>query len=116
MWVNGSLTTDTGFDVICCSCLQYKNVQNCKQIDLLSANQQKKFLIKPCFLLKNRNDAFYVCVPCKLLIDKNQMGIYRDDSSIAVRIPKREQDNLRKRITKVFKDFEFNITINIGLR
>ena len=68
-----SFATDTGFDVICCSCLQYKTLQNCKQIDILSSNQQKKFLIKPCFLLRNRNDAFYVCIPCKVLIDKNQM-------------------------------------------
>ena len=60
-----SFTTDTGFDVICCSCLQYKNVQTCKQIDLLSTNQQKKFLIKPCSLLKNRNDELYVCISCK---------------------------------------------------
>ena len=54
-------TTDTGFDVICSSCLQYKSRNLCKSIESLDERRRNKFLIKPCFLLKNRSEEHFFC-------------------------------------------------------
>ena len=65
--------TDTGFDVICSCCLQYKNATACQTINVLSANQQKKFTIRSCNLLKNRSEGFFICASCKTDIDKDKI-------------------------------------------
>ena len=65
--------TDTGFDVICSCCLQYKNEALCKNIDVLSAKQQRDFTVKNCDLLRNRSGNFFICMSCKSDIDKDKM-------------------------------------------
>ena len=59
-----SLATDTGFDVICSSCLQYKSKSYCKPIRCLSKSKIKKFIVKSCCLLKNRAYGQFVCHLC----------------------------------------------------
>ena len=59
-----TFTTDTGFDLICCCCLQFKSAYACKNIDVLSANQQKEYTIKTCKLLENRKTGLNVCTSC----------------------------------------------------
>ena len=71
--LRSSYRTDTGFDVICSCCLQYKNATACHTIDVLSAKQQKKFTIKSCNLLKNRSEGFFICASCKTDIDKDKI-------------------------------------------
>ena len=46
-----TFATDTGFDIICSSCLQYKNKNYCKPIIILSQAKQKKFIVKNCAIL-----------------------------------------------------------------
>ena len=59
-----SFHCDTGFDVICSSCLQYKNRDYCESIDKLSEARKKRFIVKYSSLLKNRSDGQYVCNLC----------------------------------------------------
>ena len=56
--------SDTGFDVICGSCLQYKSIQYCKQTSFLSKEKKRKCIIKKCNLLKNRSNNQFVCNLC----------------------------------------------------
>ena len=58
------IKTETGFDVICSSCLQYKNKVYCKSVNILSNEKKKKFIVEYCSLLKNRSNAQYVCNLC----------------------------------------------------
>ena len=65
--------TDTGFDLICSSCLQYKCMEYCKSISVLSIEAQKKFIISNCALLKNREEGQYVCNLCLKDIKKGRL-------------------------------------------
>ena len=53
--------------------MQYKNAAACQDINILSAKQQRNFIIKPCDLLRNRSEKFFICNSCKLEIDKDKM-------------------------------------------
>ena len=64
---------DTGFDVPCSSCLEYKNREYCKSIELLSKDQKRKYTIKSCFLLRNRSEKRYICNLCWTDIMKNKV-------------------------------------------
>ena len=66
------LPTDTGFDVICSSCLQYKNKSFCKPIQILSKETSRNFIVQDCALLKNRTAGQFVCNPCLNDIKKNK--------------------------------------------
>ena len=68
-----TLATDTGFDVICSSCLQYKSKTYCKQIKFLKKQKIKKFIVEFCSLLKNRTDGQFVCNLCLKDIRKNKI-------------------------------------------
>ena len=48
-----NLKTETGVDVICSSCLQYKSKSLCKTSESISNVQAEKYLVKFCSLLKN---------------------------------------------------------------
>ena len=47
-----TFATDTGFDVICSICLEYKSLQYCKPVSTLS-KERKFHSKKKCSLLKN---------------------------------------------------------------
>ena len=64
---------DTGFDVICSSCLQYKNMQYCKPVSILSKEKQKTFIVKYCSILKNRSKDQVVCNICLKDIKQNKV-------------------------------------------
>ena len=59
-----TIATDTGFDIICSSCLQYKSFQYCKPVSNLSKENIKKFIVKKCTILKNRSTGQHVCNLC----------------------------------------------------
>ena len=66
-----SLPTDTGFDLVCSCCLQYKSSGFCKPIKCLSKEKIRKFIIDFCPLLKNRTEGQFVCHPCLNDIKRN---------------------------------------------
>ena len=78
-----TLKTETGFDIICSSCLQFKSRHYCKPIECLSNAKVEKFIVNFCSLLKNRTTGQFVCNLCLKDINKN-------------RIPKRSKINLFK--------------------
>ena len=59
-----SLSTDTGFDVIC--------KVYCKSINLLSKEKKHKFVVKYCHLLRNRSNEQYICNLCFKDIQKDK--------------------------------------------
>ena len=68
-----TLKTDTGFDVICSSCLQYKSRHYCKFVNTLTEDKINKFIIKKCSLLKNKYDNQFVCNLCIKDIKKDKL-------------------------------------------
>ena len=72
--------TDTGFDLICSCCLQYKSEYACKSINVLSSKQQKEYTVKKCKLLESRSEGLGICNSCLAEIKrgkrpKNAIGI-----------------------------------------
>ena len=67
-----SLLNDTGFDVVCSSCLQYKSKDFCKPISRLSREKITKYIIRFCFILKNRTEGQFICNACFNDIKKNK--------------------------------------------
>ena len=63
--------SETGFDIICSSCLQYKSLQYCKPVTVLSLEAQRKFIFKYCALLKNRSNNQHICNMCLKVIKRN---------------------------------------------
>ena len=59
-----NFTTDTGFDVVCASCMQYKSLTYCKSTSLLDAEQKSKFLVRQCKYLVTKYEGYYVCNIC----------------------------------------------------
>ena len=59
-----SYHTDTGFDCICSSCLQYKKMEFCRPVTILSEEKLKQFIVRYCGLLKNRSNIQHVCNLC----------------------------------------------------
>ena len=68
-----SFDTDTGFDRICSSCLQYKSMQYCKSISILNDQEKKKYIVNNCALLKNKTDDQFVCNLCLKDIKKDRV-------------------------------------------
>ena len=66
------LQTDTGFDIICSSCLQYKSSEYCKPISILNQQDKNKYIVKYCGLLRNRTEGQFVCNICLKDINRNK--------------------------------------------
>ena len=64
--------TDTGFDVICGSCLQYKSLEYCKPTSILNEELQRKYIVKHCALLQDRSSDQHVCNLCLKEIKRNK--------------------------------------------
>ena len=64
------ILNDTGMDLICCSCVEWKSVGNCKPIDKIPTEKIVKYLIEND-LTRNSDGRFYVCLTCKASIDRN---------------------------------------------
>ena len=59
-----TLDSDTGFDLICSSCLQYKQREYCQNIDTLSKDLITKYIVNYSYLVKNRTEGQFVCNLC----------------------------------------------------
>ena len=66
-----TLATDTGFDVICSSCLQYKSKQYCKLISCLDQKKREKF--RSSIVQGYKIDTMVVCNLCLKDIEQNKM-------------------------------------------
>ena len=73
-------------DIICSSCLQYKQMEFCKSSTILSKEKQRKFLVKDCFLVKHKAKGQFVCNLCLKDIKNDKL-------------PKRSQINRFKHAT-----------------
>ena len=71
--VLSTLDTDTGFDLICSSCLQYKQREYCQNITTLSKEIVSKFIVNDSYLVKNRTEGQFVCNLCLIDIKNNTM-------------------------------------------
>ena len=67
------LDSDTGFDLICSCCLQYKQKEYCQNIVTLSNEMVKKFIVQDCYLIKNRTEGQFICNLCLKDIKNNVM-------------------------------------------
>ena len=59
-----TLDSDTGFDLICSSCLQYKQREYCQNINTLSKDLITKYIVDYSYLVKNRTEGQFVCNLC----------------------------------------------------
>ena len=62
--LSSTLATDTGFDMICSSCMQYKSKRYCRPIEKLDKRKHAQFIVKFCSLLKNRHEGQFICNLC----------------------------------------------------
>ena len=67
-----NLETDTGFNIICCSCNEYKSRQSCVNIikrgtdqSIFSPEQEYEFLLKDDKYNLSIDGNFYICLTCK---------------------------------------------------
>ena len=64
------LLSDTGMDLICCSCVEWKSRNSCVSSEKFTVEKLYKYCTETD-LTRNADDRFYVCQTCKLMIDKN---------------------------------------------
>ena len=93
--ITAKLDSDTGFDLICSCCLQYKQKEYCQDIVTLSKEIVKKFIVQDCYLIKNRTEGQFICNLCLKDVKKDVM-------------PKRSHANKFK-----FADFPANFIRNL---
>ena len=104
---------DTGFDLICSSCLQYKSMEYCKSIEILSIEDQKKYIIQNCALLKNREEGQYVCNLCLKDIKKSRWPKRSHKSSFRLaNFPKYLIDKLKKICPMKKSEFSSGLTLD----
>jgi hypothetical protein len=64
------ILNDTGMDLICASCVEWKSVGSCKSISKIPNEKAVKYLIET-ELTQNSDGQYYVCETCKSSIDRN---------------------------------------------
>ena len=64
-----SIETDTGFNVVCACCTEYKSRNVCTGVQVLSQNKQDIYLVPD---MKSKDRKTYVCRPCRKSIDANE--------------------------------------------
>ena len=65
-----SVNSDTGFNVICISCTEFKSRYSCTTINVLSDAQQDLYLLKYQKLI-SKDKKSYVCKSCRSNISNN---------------------------------------------
>ena len=55
---------DTGFQLICCNCNQYKSKSVSIKVEKLSLELQEKYLIKDEGVNMSKDGNFYICKTC----------------------------------------------------
>ena len=68
-----NLVTDTGFDLICACCFQYKVQSVCKKVSSDVKDKYGKFIAEECLLLKNRTEGLYICNLCFSEMKQNKV-------------------------------------------
>ena len=58
-------------DTICCICLELKSSNSCINVNSLSREKIEKFVVE-LDLTKNINGKYYVCLSCRLALNKNK--------------------------------------------
>ena len=115
-----SIELDTGFDVICCCCIEYKSRYACTKITVLPTAKQKKYLINTK-LVVSKDGKRYVCKSCRSQIAKDKIPeksekIYLRQADIPRHLKKRIQGltNYGKVLRKndVSKNFEQSLELN----
>ena len=66
-----NILIDTGMDLICSSCVEWKSVTSCAPIDKISTDKAMKYLIESD-LTRNIDGNYYVCSTCKSSIDNDK--------------------------------------------
>ena len=65
------LLTDTAMERICISCIEWKSMNSCVIADKVHIERLYKFCVESD-LTRSPDSKFYVCITCKLSIDKNK--------------------------------------------
>ena len=68
-----SIDTDTGFNVICVCCAEYKSRYACTGIQVLSEQQQRKYLIRNDRKLISKDGKKYICKSCRGQIEAKKV-------------------------------------------
>ena len=105
--------TDTGFDLICSSCLQYKSTDYCKSINVLSHKEQKKYLISKCSIMKHREEGQFICNLCLTDIRKGKVPKRSHKSSFRfANFPKYLIEKLKSICTFKQNEFSSGLTLD----
>ena len=67
-----TFTTDTGFDVVCLSCLQFKSIHYCKSISKLDTEKRRQFLVEDYIFARTKYGANFVYNICFQSISKGE--------------------------------------------
>ena len=67
-----SVDSDTGFNVICACCSEYKSRYTCTGIQVLTVSQQRKFLINKKLVI-SKDGQRYICKVCRIHIKKGKI-------------------------------------------
>ena len=92
-----SIDIDTGFNVICICCAEFKSRYACTGIQVLSDSQQKKYLIRNDKRLVSKDGKLYICKPCRSQIDANKLPKKSEKKNLKFsEIPSFLRRNLKK--------------------
>ena len=69
-----SLKNETGMDIICSVCFEYKSSTSCSRLEFEPREKIQKFAVEEAFT-KNIDGFFYICTLCKTSIKKGQEPI-----------------------------------------
>ena len=70
--------TDTGFEVICCCCNQFKCKNKCTKAKRLSLEEHNTYLLKDEAFNLSKDNEFYVCNICFKKIKAKNMSSNKD--------------------------------------
>ena len=65
------LNTDTGMDLICAVCCEYKSKSNCTSVLKLNADDLCKYVVDS-EMTRSKDGNLYVCHPCKKNLDSGK--------------------------------------------
>ena len=68
--IQNGILNDTGMDLICCACLEWKSVGSCTSTNKIANEKIVKYLIET-ELSVNSDGKFYVCSTCKASINQD---------------------------------------------
>ena len=110
------LWCDTGMDVICCCCIEFKSKNSCASINKVSKDLVLKYCVQSSITL-NYDGNFYVCKSCKQCIVKDTLpkrcqkevlglldfpkAFYDSLESICVPFNKKNERRSRKKISSI---------------